>query len=166
MRKPVAIAGSALFFFVVPFMIAGPLPWSITHWQFRPALFGSELTRVAGIALIVAGLPGLLDSFRRFAVEGLGTPAPIAPPQELVVTGLYRHVRNPMYVAVLALLIGQALLFGSTALLMVSAAFWLAVHLFVVLYEEPTLEETFGAKYQAYRANVPRWIPRLSPWRS
>ena len=113
MRKPAAILGSALFFVVVPFMIAGPLPWWITHWQLRPPFFGSELTRVAGIVLIVAGLPVLLDSFRRFAVEGLGTPAPIAPPEQLVVTGLYRHVRNPMYVAVMALLIGQALLFGS-----------------------------------------------------
>jgi protein-S-isoprenylcysteine O-methyltransferase Ste14 len=165
MRKPAAIAGSALFFVVVPFMIVGPLPWLITHWQFRPALLGSELTRVAGVVFIVAGLPGLLDSFRRFAVEGLGTPAPIAPPEELVVTGLYRYVRNPMYVAVLALLAGQALLFGSPALLAAGAAFWLATHLFVVAYEEPTLESTFGAKYQAYRANVPRWIPRLSPWR-
>jgi protein-S-isoprenylcysteine O-methyltransferase Ste14 len=165
MRKPAAIAGSALFFVVVPFMIVGPLPWLITNWQFRPALLGSELTRVAGIALIVAGLPGLLDSFRRFAVEGFGTPAPIAPPEQLVVTGLYRYVRNPMYVAVLALLVGQALLFGSPALLAVGAAFWLGTHLFVVAYEEPTLEHTFGAQYQAYRANVPRWIPRLSPWR-
>jgi protein-S-isoprenylcysteine O-methyltransferase Ste14 len=165
MRKPTAILGSALFFVAVPFVIAGPLPWWITHWQLGPALFGSELTRVAGIALIVAGLPGLLDSFRRFAVEGLGTPAPIAPPQELVVTGLYRHVRNPMYVSVLALLVGQALLFGSLSLLELGAAFWLATHLFVVVYEEPTLEETFGAKYQAYRASVPRWIPRISPWR-
>ena len=165
MRKPAAILGSALLFVVVPFMIAGPLPWWITHWQFRPALLGTELTRLAGIAFIVAGLPGLLDSFRRFAVEGLGTPAPIAPPRELVVTGLYRHVRNPMYVAVLALLIGQALLFGSPALLAVSVMFWLATHVFVILYEEPTLAETFGAKYQAYRASVPRWIPRLTPWR-
>ena len=166
MRKPAAILGSALFFVVVPFMIAGPLPWWITHWQLRPPFFGSELTRVAGVVLIVAGLPVLLDSFRRFAVEGLGTPAPVAPPEQLVVTGLYRHVRNPMYVAVLALLIGQALLFGSIALLAVSAMFWLAIHLFVVLYEEPTLEETFGSKYTSYRASVPRWIPRISPWRA
>src|SRR3954468_24797539 len=100
MRKPAAILGSALFFVVVPFMIAGPLAWWITDWQFRPALLGTELTRAAGTVLIVAGLPGLLDSFRRFAIEGLGTPAPIAPPGKLVVTGLYRHVRNPMYVAV------------------------------------------------------------------
>jgi protein-S-isoprenylcysteine O-methyltransferase Ste14 len=165
MRKPAAILGSALFFVVVPFMIAGPLPWWITHWHFRPALLGSELTRFAGVALIVAGLPGLLDSFRRFAVEGLGTPAPVAPPEQLVVSGLYRHVRNPMYVAVLALLAGQALLFGSPALLAVSALFWLVTHLFVIAYEEPTLESAFGAKYLNYRANVPRWIPRLSAWR-
>ena len=111
------------------------------------------------------GVPGLVDSFARFALQGLGTPAPIAPTRNLVVTGLYRYVRNPIYVAVVAIVLGQAVLLGDWRLIVYGALFWLAFHLFVVAYEEPTLEQTFGEEYEAFRANVPRWIPRMSPWR-
>jgi protein-S-isoprenylcysteine O-methyltransferase Ste14 len=83
----------------------------------------------------------------------------------LVVTGLYRHVRNPMYVAVIGVIFGQALLFADARLLLYAALFWLACHAFVVVYEEPTLRRTFGAAHATFSANVPRWIPRLSPWR-
>ena len=100
----------------------------------------------------------------RFALQGLGTPAPIAPPQHLVVTGLYRYVRNPMYVAVAAVIFGQAILFGDWRLL-AYGALCLFFHLFVVGYEEPTLKTSFGAEYEAFRINVPRWIPRLTAWR-
>lgn len=165
MQKPAAVFGSALFFVVVPFVLGGVVPWLMTGWQFRPALLGTGLTRIVGAGLIVAGLPGLLDSFRRFAVEGLGTPAPVAPTEKLVVTGLYRHVRNPMYVAVAAIIFGQWLLFGDPALLVYGAVFWLATAVFVVAYEEPTLASSFGEEYEAYRTNVPRWIPRVMPWR-
>jgi Phospholipid methyltransferase len=106
----------------------------------------------------------LLDSFARFALQGLGTPAPISPTRHLVVTGLYRHVRNPMYVSVVSLIVGQGLLFGNLRVLEYGFAVWLAFHLFVLLYEEPTLRSTFGAGYEAFCANVPRWIPRLRPW--
>ena len=81
-----------------------------------------------------------MDSFARFALEGLGTPAPIAPTQRLVVTGLYRYVRNPIYIAVVAVIFVQALLFGDWRLLWYGALLWLAFHLFVVMYEEPTLK--------------------------
>jgi protein-S-isoprenylcysteine O-methyltransferase Ste14 len=165
-QRTIAILGSALFFVVVPFVLAGIIPWSITGWQLRPAFFGLELTRVIGIVLIIAGVPGLVDSFARFALQGLGTPAPIAPTKNLVVTGLYRYVRNPMYVAVVAVILGQAVLFGDWRLIPYGVLFWLACHLFVVAYEEPTLERTFGAEYEAFRGNVPRWIPRLTPWRA
>jgi protein-S-isoprenylcysteine O-methyltransferase Ste14 len=165
-QRTIAILGSALFFVVVPFVLAGIIPWSITGWQLRPAFFGLELTRVIGIVLIIAGVPGLVDSFARFALQGLGTPAPIAPTKNLVVTGLYRYVRNPMYVAVVAVILGQAVLFGDWRLIPYGVLFWLACHLFVVAYEEPTLERTFGAEYEAFRSNVPRWIPRLTPWRA
>jgi len=84
----------------------------------------------------------------------------------LVVTGLYRYVRNPIYVAVVAIILGQAMLFGDSRLILFGALLWLAFHLFVVAYEEPTLQCTFGAEYQAYRANVPRWVPRVTPWRA
>ena len=89
---------------------------------------------------------------------------PVFPTQHLVVSGLYRYVRNPMYVAVLAVILGQALIFGSIGLLEYAAVAWLAAHVFVVAYEEPTLRANFGAEYQAFRAAVPRWIPRLTPW--
>jgi protein-S-isoprenylcysteine O-methyltransferase Ste14 len=165
-RKTVAVLGSALFFVVAPSVLAGFIPWSITHCEFRPPFFDLQATRAVGMLLIVVGLPGLIDSFARFALQGLGTPAPIAPPQNLVVTGLYRYVRNPMYVAVVAVILGQGILFGDWRLLNYGGLMWLAFHAFVVAYEEPVLAESFGAQYENFRANVPRWIPRLSPWRT
>jgi protein-S-isoprenylcysteine O-methyltransferase Ste14 len=137
----------------------------MTRWEFQPAFLGLEVTRGVGVLLILIGLPGLVDSFARFALQGLGTPAPVAPTKNLVVTGLYRYVRNPIYVAVTAIILGQALLFGAWGLILLGAGFLLACHLFVVAYEEPTLQRTFGAEYEAYRSNVPRWIPRVRPWR-
>src|SRR5262249_9633755 len=91
--------------------------------------------------------------------QGLGTPAPIAPTRHLVVTGLYRYVRNPIYVAVVAIILGQAVLMGDWRLVLYGALLWLFFHVFVVAYEEPTLEQTFGGEYAACRA-VPGWIPR------
>lgn len=114
--------------------------------------------------LIVAGVPVLLDSFVRFALKGLGTPAPVFPTRHLVVSGWYRYVRNPMYLAVVAVIVGQGLLFGSVNVLAYALIPWLAAHLFVVFYEEPTLRRTFGAEYEIFCTNVPRWIPRLSAW--
>ena len=166
MPKTIAILGSALFFVVAPCVLAGLIPWSITHWEFQPPFLDLQATRAVGMLLIAAGLPGLIDSFARFALQGLGTPAPIAPPQNLVVTGLYRYVRNPMYVAVVAVILGQAILFGDLRLMTYGALLWLAFHAFVLAYEEPVLAESFGAQYEDFRANVPRWIPRLSPWRT
>ena len=106
----------------------------------------------------------LITSFARFALDGLGTPAPIAPPRHLVVRGAYRYVRNPMYVALLAIVFGQALLLGNVELIVYGAVFWVACHFFVVLYEERNLGGRFGAAYEKYRAAVPRWLPRLTPW--
>ena len=166
MRKTIAVLGSALFFTVAPSSVAGLVPWWITRWEFRPPFFDLDATRAVGILLIVAGLPGLVDSFARFALQGLGTPAPIAPTQNLVVTGLYRHVRNPIYAALVAVILGQAVLFGDWRLLLYGALVFVAFHIFVLAYEEPTLRESFGAEYETYCANVPRWIPRLTPWRA
>ena len=117
----------------------GSFPWWITRWEFRPPFFDLGATRVVGILLIVAGLPGLVNSFARFALQGLGTPAPIAPTQNLVVTGLYRYVRNPIYVALVAVILGQAALFGDQRLLGYGVLAWLAFHAFVIGYEEPAL---------------------------
>ena len=112
-----------------------------------------------------AGALALLDSFARFAINGLGTPAPVFPARHLVTTGLYRYVRNPMYLAVVALIAGQGLLLGNTGLLDYGVIVWLAFHLFVIRYEEPMLQATFGPEYEAFRSGVSRWLPRLRPWR-
>src|SRR5262249_7027763 len=126
----------------------------------RP-LLGFFPFRILGGLIILAGLPVLLDSFARFAIQGLGTPAPVAPPQHLVVTGLYRYVRNPMYVALLSLILGQGLLCGSVSLLEYGLVVWLAFFGFVLLYEEPTLRAKFGKEYEDYCSRVPRWIPHF-----
>src|SRR3954454_17259526 len=145
MQRVSAILGSALFFLVAPLVLAGFVPWWITHWEFQPAFFGFELTSSIGLMLIIAGVPGVADSFARFALQGLGTPAPIAPTQKLVVTGLYRYVRNPIYVGVVAVILGQAILFGDLRLITYGGFMWLAFHAFVLAYEEPVLAQTFGA---------------------
>lgn len=163
MQRAAAIIGSAIFLVIAPGTLAVVVPWYLTHWHFAPPPF--PIARVLGAALIVAGLPILLDSFARFALQGLGTPAPVMPPQRLVVTGFYRYVRNPMYVAVTALIAGQGLLFGSVAVLEYGALLWVGFFAFVVAYEEPTLDEQFRDEYRRYRANVRRWLPRITPWR-
>ena len=166
MRRAAAVIGTAIFFVFVPCVLAGVVPWWISRWEFLPPFFDLQATRAVGILLIVVGLPGLVDSFARFALQGLGTPAPIAPTQNLVVTGLYRYERNPMYVSVVAVILGQAILFGDGRLMAYGGIIWLAFHTFVLTYEEPVLAQRFGTQYEDFRANVPRWIPRLSPWRT
>ena len=141
------------------------MPWLIGGWRFAGDFGHSPLVRVAGVALMLFGSAALVECFVRFAWTGFGTPAPIAPPQRLIVTGLYRHVRNPMYVAVVALVLGQALFFGDARLLLYGAAGWLVFHLFVLAYEEPVLRRQFPDDYASYTRAVPRWIPRLKPWR-
>jgi protein-S-isoprenylcysteine O-methyltransferase Ste14 len=160
-RRISAALGSALFLLVAPGVTAGVIPWSLTGWQLEPA---SPLIRGAGAMLIALGVGFLLHAFARFAFEGLGTPAPVAPPERLVVGGVYRHVRNPMYLAVGATIVGQALFLGRPELFAYAAAFGVAVACFVHLYEEPTLASQFGESYEAYRRAVPRWLPRLTPW--
>jgi protein-S-isoprenylcysteine O-methyltransferase Ste14 len=158
------LAGSAVFFVLAPGTIAGWIPYMLTRWRFQPAFLGLPVLRIAGAVMLLAGLSVLVDSFLRFALEGHGTPAPVVPPEQLVVTGLYRHVRNPMYVAVLLIIAGQALLFGSLALVAYAAVAWLAFHTFVLLYEEPTLRRRFGASYDLYRQHVGRWVPQVRGW--
>ena len=165
MRRVWAILGSVLFFLVAPGVVAALAPWWISRWHIQPPLLGLSLFRAAGVALIVLGMPALLDSFARFAVQGLGTPAPIFPTRHLVVTGLYRHVRNPMYVGVVSVIVGQGLLLGNPRVLGYGALVWLAFYLFVIGYEEPTLRRTFGAEYERFYGQVPRWIPGVRPWR-
>ncbi len=114
--------------------------------------------------MLGAGLAVLLHAFGRFVLEGIGTPAPVAPTARLVVGGAYRYVRNPMYLAVAAVIFGQALLLGQAGLLLYAAVFCVIVAAFVRVYEEPVLSRRFGAQYEAYRRAVPAWWPRRTPW--
>jgi protein-S-isoprenylcysteine O-methyltransferase Ste14 len=164
MRRPVAAVGSVVFFVVGPGVFVGLIPWLLTGWQVREPVAYWAPFRVLGLILLLAGLIALVQSFVRFVVEGFGTPVPVAAPKHLVVGGLYRHVRNPMYVAGLAAVVGQALLLSQLGLLLYAAAFWLITAAFVRWYEEPTLTRRFGADYEAYRRAVPAWWPRARPW--
>jgi protein-S-isoprenylcysteine O-methyltransferase Ste14 len=166
MRKVLAIVGSAVFLVIAPGFVAGFVPWWISHWQVEAPFLGMRLFRLGGGMLITLGVIGLLDSFVRFALQGVGTPAPVFPTRHLVVTGLYRYVRNPMYVAVAITILGQGLLLGNVKLLEYGGLVWLLFHVFVLIYEEPTLRASFGSEYESFCAEVPRWIPRLTPWSS
>ena len=148
-----------------PGTVALLIPWWISGWRLGPPLLGLPFLRMAGAVWIAVALPVLLDSFARFALEGWGTPAPVLPTRSLVVTGWYGYVRNPMYVAVVGAILGQGLLFGSAPTLLYGACVWLGFHAFVCWYEEPTLRRTYGQDYHRFCQAVPRWIPRLRPWR-
>ena len=160
-RRAIAAAGTAAFLVAVPGVVAGLIPWLLTSWRMDDA---PVAVRILGGALIAGGAAFLLHAFARFVIEGVGTPAPVAPTERLVVGGVYRHVRNPMYLAVGATIVGQALFFGEPALLGYAALFAAIVFSFVRLYEEPALTEQFGESYEAYRHAVPGWLPRLHPW--
>jgi protein-S-isoprenylcysteine O-methyltransferase Ste14 len=164
MNRAGAAIGSAVFFVLAPGTVAGLVPWLIGGWTLQSSFVGVEVVRFAGVALIVAGLFVLIDSFARFALQGIGTPAPVLPTKHLVVSGWYRYVRNPMYVAVVAAILGQALLFTDWRLLTYAGLIGLGFHAFVTMYEEPTLAATFGEDYALYRRAVGRWLPRLTPW--
>lgn len=159
MTRRAALLGTLAFLALAPGTVAGVVPWWIAGWRMRPALFPGS--RPLGTIVAVLALAVLLESFARFALRGLGTPAPVLPTRNLVVSGLYRWVRNPMYVAVVSLVAGQGLLLGHLPVLGYAALLWLVFHLFVLSYEEPRLRRTFGTEYDAYRASVRRWIPRF-----
>ena len=146
----------------MPCVVAGVVPWLITRWDTGRTAVQLQL---AGVVLVAGGTVVLVHAFVRFVVEGLGTPAPVAPTRRLVVGGLYRYVRNPMHVAVGATIVGQALMLGRYELLLYAATFGAAVFAFVRGYEEPTLHRQFGDSYDEYRRNVPGWWPRRRAWR-
>ncbi len=145
----------------MPGIVAGLIPWLLIGWRMDAAPLA---IRIAGGALVTGGAAFLIHAFARFVIEGVGTPAPVAPTERLVVGGVYRYVRNPMYLAVGATICGQALLLGQWGLLAYAALFFAIVATFVITYEEPTLERQFGAAYDVYRRAVPGWLPRLHPW--
>ena len=153
--------GSVLFFLVAPGVMGGLVPWGLTGYA-GPA---SPPYVVLGAAVVLLGVAALVACFVQFVREGRGTPAPVAPTEELVVGGLYRWVRNPMYLAVGAVILGQGVMFTSVGVLVWLGLFGLAVVTFVVAYEQPTLRSMYGESYDAYCRAVPAWWPRLTPWR-
>jgi protein-S-isoprenylcysteine O-methyltransferase Ste14 len=159
-----AWVGTVVFLFLAPGVVAGVLPWVISGWRLHD--WGAASWAVVPLAWlsIAGGAAFLLHAFALFALHR-GTPAPVAPTQSLVVSGVYRFVRNPMYLAVLAIILGQALLFGSWGLVAYAAIAFAAVFAFVKGYEEPTLTRTYGTQYLDYKRNVRGWLPRLRPWR-
>jgi protein-S-isoprenylcysteine O-methyltransferase Ste14 len=163
MNRTAAAVGSFGFLLVTPGTVCGLVPLLITRWH-RP-VDPVPWVDASGWCLVLAGAAVLCHAFVAFAWHGRGTPAPSAPTERLVVQGAYRHVRNPMYVAVLALVLGQVLLFASWGLFAYLVVLGITVNAFVRLYEEPTLREAYGSSYEEFCANVPRWLPRLTPWR-
>jgi protein-S-isoprenylcysteine O-methyltransferase Ste14 len=155
-----AALGTLLFSLLVPGTVVGLVPYWLTGYRLAPPLLGAAPIRWLGALLVLTGLPVFTGFLLRFVREGRGTPAPVAPTERLVVGGAFRFVRNPGYLAVLALVAGQGLWFGRGTVLAYAAALAVAFHLFVVLYEEPALTRRFGAEYESFRARVPRWLPR------
>lgn len=162
MKIASAAIGSLAWFVAAPGTVCGLVPWLLTRWR-RP---GDPLVLIdaLGWPLVLAGAAVLLQAFVGFAWNGRGTPAPLAPTERLVVEGAYRHVRNPMYAAVFALVLGQVILFTSWWLLAYLIVISIVMDAFVRTYEEPTLRTTYGPSYDKFREAVPRWLPRLTPW--
>ena len=157
MTKLRAAAGSFVFLVLAPGTMAVLIPYWLTGWETGDPWLPAQ---IAGGMLIAAGAGFLLHAFARFVIEGLGTPAPVAPTEHLVVSGIYRHVRNPMYLAVTATILGQWLLLGRPVLLAYALLFIATTYAFVRGYEEPTLRATYGDEYERYREAVPGWWPR------
>ena len=152
--------GSALFFLIAPGVVAGLVPWAITRYT-DPA---EPPVALLGWVVVALGLTVLVACFVQFVRDGRGTPAPVARTEQLVVGGLYRWVRNPMYLAVGTIILGQAIAFASVGVLVWFGVFAVAVVSFVTAYEQPTLRRRYGASYDAYCRAVPAWWPRLTPW--
>ena len=148
-----------LFMLFVPGLLLVAFPvWLMTT---DPALFSFGIFRWLALPCWAVGAAGSIWCAWTFTVRGRGTPSPADPPKELVVSGLYRHIRNPIYVGVVLILLGYVLWHPSRAILGMPFIVAVCSHLFVLLYEESHLRKTFGASYEDYCRKVPRWVPRL-----
>jgi len=155
-RLRAASGGFGFAFFGGPTLVAGVVPWLLTHWHADDQPWALKLL---GVIVLAIGALLVLETTARFALQGRGTPAPWAPPERFVARGSYRFTRNPMYLGVLALILGQGLLLGRELLFVWAASAWLIFQLFLLLEEEPGLRRRFGAEYEDYCARVPRWLP-------
>lgn len=149
---------SLIFTIVVPGTVAGYVPYLIqtSRSECPPTTLG--VVRYAGLIPIVLGVACGLWCAGAFVMRGRGTPAPIDPPTRLVASGLYRYTRNPMYVAVSMVLMGEAIVLESAVQVLYACLIFAAFHIFVIAYEEPHLRRTFDAAYETYCRQVPRWI--------
>jgi len=155
---------SIVFFLILPGAVMVYIPYYILSLDVELFFPDIAVLRFMGLIPIFVGMAIILWCFWDFIISGKGTPAPTDPPKNLVVKGLYRLTRNPMYAGVGVVLFGEVLLFKSTALLFYSLIVLLAFHLFIIFYEEPTLKNKFGDSYELYVASVPRWLPRISSY--
>lgn len=153
-----------LFLILIPGTVAGYIPFRIVRTTTAASSIGVSVASILSVCLITGGLFVLLRCVWDFFAAGRGTLAPVDPPRRLVVTGLYRFTRNPMYNGVLAMLVGEAWLFRSTTLLQYAAAMFVLFNLVVLIYEEPALESQFGESYRAYRRKIPRWGFAVRPY--
>lgn len=145
-----------------PGFLLAYIPWWMTHFRVPPG--EPAWQRAIAIATLLTGLGPLIGSMVRFVFEGRGTLVPGVPTERLVVSGLYRYVRNPMYAGVLLSLAGEVILFQSRDIVVEALIAWLAAHLFILAYEEPTLTRRHPEEYPLYKRHVPRWLPRMTPW--
>jgi protein-S-isoprenylcysteine O-methyltransferase Ste14 len=157
-RVTQSIFKTLLFTIVAPGMVGVYIPYRLRG----PGPHAISTLGVIGLAPIVVGVAIYLWCAWDFAAFGKATPFPLDAPKQLVARGLYRFIRNPMYVGVLLVIFGQALWFGSLATLWYGLGISLMFHLFVILYEEPALRRQFGEPYTRYLNTVPRWIPKLA----
>lgn len=149
---------SLLFLVLAPGMVAGYIPLGLLR---SGADVETGILAYLAFPLWLFGGIVLLWSFWNFLREGRGTPAPIDAPKELVAVGFYRYVRNPMYVGILAMILGHFLWFGYWNLLVYAVVVFVTFYIFVTFYEEPTLKKKFGSAYEEYLKQVPGWIPRI-----
>jgi protein-S-isoprenylcysteine O-methyltransferase Ste14 len=154
---------SVFFTFLQPGTVTVLIPFWLISSRGTGVLSSHQALRYSGLPLMVIGAAGLLWCIWDFFSAGRGTISPIDPPKHLVVRGLYKHVRNPMYVAVVTILIGEAIFFMSVPVLIEAGVFIILANLFVMYYEEPALRRQFGESYERYSQTVGRWIPRYRP---
>jgi len=143
-------------------VVAGMMPWEIFVATRHQVVTDVRVVRYAGLVPFILGACVCLWCVKDFVLRGRGTPAPFDPPARLVVQGLYRYVRNPMYVGLFLVLVGEAMFYASLFVLLYALLFVAAAHIFIIFYEEPTLKRKFGESYGQYIKSVPRWLPRMT----
>lgn len=163
MASPFVLLKTAVFSVLGPGTVAGLMPCYLARRGQESNRSGSRLARLVGGVSVLSGVLLYFHTAWRFADEGRGTPSPTDEPETLVTGGIYAYLRNPMYVAVLLCIGGQALLYNSIRVLWYGIVCWLVSHTWIIGYEEPHLAKKYGEEYKQYCDRVPRWRPRFPP---